>query len=114
MMLDFFKGRLGYEIVERDDGHFGIGAGPSLYFSEFEAWRQVERDAMANAVGRILDVGCGAGRFMLWLKQRGHEVLGIDNSPGAIEICRLRGLDQVFEISIGGVSRQLGEFETIL
>lgn len=91
-LLDFFHHGRGFEIVERDDGDFHLGAGPALYFSEFDAWRQVERDAMDHVKGRVLEVGCGAGRFLLWLRDRGHEVVGIDNSPGAIEVCRLRGL----------------------
>jgi hypothetical protein len=64
-MLDYLAGRGGYEVVERDDEHISIGAGPALYFSAFEEWRHVERDAMSHVTGRVLDIGCGAGRFML-------------------------------------------------
>ena len=115
MMLDYVRDGSGYEIVEHDDGYFGIGAGPRLYLSEFEAWREVERDAMSYVTGRVLDVGCGAGRFMLWLRDRGHEVVGIDSSPGAVEGCHRRGLDDVHALSIGQISqRRLGCFDTIL
>jgi SAM-dependent methyltransferase len=113
-MLDFFKGLGGYEVVERDDGHIGIGAGPELYFSEYESWREPERLAMKYVRGRVLDLGCGAGRFMLWLQDKGFEVVGIDNSPGAIEVCRLRGLSNVQVLSIGKVSKKLGTFDTLL
>ena len=41
---------------------------------------------------RILDVGSGAGRISLYLQNQGHEVLATDNSPKALEICRLRGI----------------------
>ncbi len=114
MMLDYLRDGSGYEIVEHDDGHFGIGAGPRLYFSEFDSWREVERDAMSYVTGRVLDVGCGAGRFMLWLRDRGHDVTGIDTSPGAVEVCRRRGLDDVHELSIRQISRRLGCFDTVL
>lgn len=115
MILDFLSDGSGYEVVEHDDGYFGIGAGPSLYFSEFESWRAVERDAMGFVGGRVLDVGCGAGRFMLWLRSRGFDVVGIDNSPGAIEACRRRGLEDVHLLSVGKVSRRrLGTFDTVL
>lgn len=63
MMLDYLRDGSGYEIVEHDDGFFGIGAGPRLYFADYDAWRQTERDAMDYVRGRVLDVGCGAGRF---------------------------------------------------
>jgi SAM-dependent methyltransferase len=115
MMLDYLDHGGGYEVTEHEDGYVGIGAGPRLYFSEYDTWRQVERDALELAQGRVLDVGCGAGRFMLWLRDRGHDVAGIDTSPGAIEVCRRRGLADVHVMSIGQVSRKrLGTFDTVL
>lgn len=114
MMLDYLRDGSGYEVVEHDDGFVGIGAGPWLYFADFDAWRQTEREAMEHVRGRVLDVGCGAGRFMLWLHGRGHEVVGIDVSPGAIEACRQRGIADAHVMSVGRVSRRLGLFDTIL
>lgn len=114
MMLDYLRDGSGYEVVEHDDGFIGLGAGPRLYFADFDAWRQTERDAMDYARGRVLDVGCGAGRFMRWLRERGHEVVGIDISPGAIEACRAQGLTETQVMSVGGVSRRLGSFDTVL
>jgi SAM-dependent methyltransferase len=114
MMLDYLRDGSGYEVVEHDDGFVGLGAGPRLYFAGHDAWRQTERDAMDYVRGRVLDVGCGAGRFMLWLRDRGHEVVGVDISPGAIEVCRARGLTDVHVMSVGQVSRRLGSFDTVL
>jgi SAM-dependent methyltransferase len=114
MMLDYLRDGSGYEVVEHDDGFVGIGAGPGLYFADFESWRQTERDAMAFVRGRVLDIGCGAGRFMRWLHVRGHDVVGVDLSPGAVEACRLLGLEQVHVMSVGQVSRKLGTFDTVL
>jgi len=77
------------------------------------ASRRARRDGVRQRT-RVLDVGCGAGRFMLWLRERGHEVTGIDVSPGAIQVCRERGLMDVHALSIGQVSRRLGCFDTVL
>jgi SAM-dependent methyltransferase len=63
--------------------------------------------------GRVLDVGCGAGRALLYLKERGIDAVGIDNSPGAIEACRRRGLSNVALRSITELEG-LGRFDTIL
>ncbi|MCK4414566.1 MAG: class I SAM-dependent methyltransferase [Candidatus Eisenbacteria sp.] len=49
---------------------------------------------MSRVRGRILDVGCGAGRSMLYLQQKGRAVTGIDISPLAIEVCRRRHLSR--------------------
>ena len=38
--------------------------------------------------GRVLDVGCGTGELSLFLARRGHDVLGIDLSPRAVEWAR--------------------------
>lgn len=39
---------------------------------------------------RILDVGCGPGRHSLELARRGYRPLGVDISPGFIEVARQR------------------------
>jgi SAM-dependent methyltransferase len=113
-MLDHFHGRPAWEIVERDDGSFSIGAGPDRYFAGFREWPRAERQAMRYVRGRVLDVGCGAGRGYLHLQQRGHEVVGIDNSPAAIRTCRLRGANRVHVMSVERLSAKLGTFDTIL
>jgi 2-polyprenyl-3-methyl-5-hydroxy-6-metoxy-1,4-benzoquinol methylase len=41
--------------------------------------------------GRVLDVGCGAGRHSLYLQEKGFDVLGTDISPLASESASLGG-----------------------
>lgn len=43
------------------------------------------------AVRPTLDLGCGPGRFVVALQQRGHFVLGVDNCAAAVELTRERG-----------------------
>jgi SAM-dependent methyltransferase len=113
-MLDHFHGKEAWEVVERDDGFFMIGAGPDLYFAPFEQWRETEQKAMDHVRGRVLDIGCGAGRVALHLEALGHEVVGIDLSPAAIETCRLRGVTDARVVSIDDVDSSLGTFDTIV
>ena len=113
-IYDYFSGKGGYEIIERDDGYFALSAGPRHYFLEFEEWPASEKEAVKYVRGRVLDVGCGAGRHSLHLQAQGFDVVGIDNSPLAIEVCRARGLWDARVIPITQVSRQLGIFDTIL
>ncbi len=46
---------------------------------------------LATAVGPVLDVGCGPGRHVVALRERGVEALGVDVSAGALRLARARG-----------------------
>ncbi len=43
--------------------------------------------------GRLLDVGCSGGAFLLVAKERGWKVGGVDISRGAVEACQRQGLE---------------------
>jgi SAM-dependent methyltransferase len=43
------------------------------------------RDKLA---GRVLDVGCGAGRILAYLVMNGADAVGIDLAPAMVEYCR--------------------------
>lgn len=43
--------------------------------------------------GRMLDVGCGNGRFMMLMREHGWAVSGVDSDPAAIDSARRAGLD---------------------
>jgi SAM-dependent methyltransferase len=43
--------------------------------------------------GRLLEVGCSFGAFLLAARERGWTVRGLDLSPVAVTACRERGLD---------------------
>jgi SAM-dependent methyltransferase len=115
VLLDYLDTGRGIEIVERDDGYMDASEyGPRAYFEPFPKWPKVERKAIRRVRGRVLDVGCGAGRVALHLQQLAHEVVGIDLSPGAVEVSRRRGVKDVRELAVTRVGRALGRFDTIV
>jgi SAM-dependent methyltransferase len=98
------------EIIERDDGFIGAGDA-ARYFGGADSWSPHEATILPHVRGRALDIGCGAGRHMIALGERGIRVQGIDPSPGAVAVCRERGLD----VSVGdidGISG--GPFDTLM
>jgi SAM-dependent methyltransferase len=116
MMLAQYHNRMpSYEIIERDDDFIDTGSEPGLYFLEYDDWSPLEKQAVEFAEGRILDVGCGAGRHSLYLQQKGFDVTGIDNSPGAIEVCKLRGLKKAIVRPVTQVAKfKPNSFDTII
>jgi SAM-dependent methyltransferase len=110
-LLDHLAGHDAAEIIERSDGFIGLSAGIATYFA---SPNDAQRAVLDRTQGRVLDVGCGAGRFALYLQERGHDVVGIDISPGAIAVCRARGLHDARLLSIADVDRSLGTVDTVL
>ncbi len=103
------------EIVEREDGYIDTGSDPGTYFQPYSHWMPIERRAIRYARGRVLDIGCGAGRHVLHLQERGLDVTGVDNSPGAVKVCRLRGVKKVLLRPIEDIGRfGPGAFDTVL
>ena len=109
-----YKGQNICEIIERDDGYFSAHQSPKIYFSEYPDWPIIERKAMDFVKGRVLDIGCGAGRHALYLQQKGFSVVGVDSSPLAVKVCKLRGLKKARVMFLENLGFKPNTFGTIL
>ncbi len=63
---------------------------PELLVELVETWL---RQGYAGQGGqakefRVLDLGCGLGNYVIWLAQKGFDVVGVDGSPTAIKIAK--------------------------
>ena len=81
-------------VLERDDGLVAVDHAQS-YFAPLDNWNAADRWALDRARGRVLDLGAGAGRAALELQARDQPVVALDTSPGAVEVCRRRGVRDV-------------------
>jgi SAM-dependent methyltransferase len=79
------------EIIEREDGLVN-GAPAAPYLDPPQFWPPHDHRAVARVRGHVLDVGVGAGRIALQLQEQGVPVTGLDTSPGALWVCRRRGV----------------------
>lgn len=102
--------------VERDDGSFTT-EDLSWYLTSYSAFPKYEKQALKFVSGRVLDVGCGAGRHALYLQRKGLQVTGIESSPHVAAIAAERGVRDVriasaCEKPLGAFER--GAFDTVL
>lgn len=111
-LLDQFERGHVRVIVERDDGYVDTES-MAWYFDDFRRWHSSERRVLRHVRGRVLDVGAGAGRVALELQRRGHEVVAIDISPLAIDICRKRGVRDARVLPFTRIESSLGPFDTV-
>ena len=103
----------GLEIIERSDGYID-GMLINEYFKPYKEWSDYVKRAVRYVKGRVLDVGCGAGRHALYFQKKGFDVLGIDSSPLAIRVCRERGLKKARVMRIEDVNKfKPDSFDTI-
>ncbi|WP_058993407.1 class I SAM-dependent methyltransferase [Haloarcula sp. CBA1127] len=112
MVLDFHRDGLVEQPRYRRDADDLTEAHLAGYFEPPSAWHPIERDLFSAVTGRVLDAGCGVGRHTLPLQKRGHSVLAVDRSPGAVAVARERG---VTHSVVGDLRRPPGDgFETVV
>ncbi len=115
LLAQYESGEPTAEIVEREDGYIDTGADAGTYFEPYSRWSAPERRAIRSAKGRVLDIGCGAGRHALYLQKKGLDVTGIDSSRGAIKVCKLRGLKKALVRPISEIDKfKPASFDTVL
>jgi SAM-dependent methyltransferase len=114
-LLALYKDPKTPEIVERDDNWLIISTFNERYFSDYNKWDKKEKEALQLVKGKVLDVGAGAGRHSLYLQKKGFDVLAIDNSPGAIKVCKLRKVKKAKLLGIEDVDKLKPQiFDTVI
>ncbi|MBI3658968.1 class I SAM-dependent methyltransferase [Candidatus Acetothermia bacterium] len=113
-VYDYLQSKKSFEVIERDDGYVDVSLGAANYFQEYKDWPAHQKKAMKYVRGKVLDIGCGAGRHALYLQSKRFDVMGIDQSPLALKVCKLRGLKKTQWVPIEKISAKLGRFDTIL
>ena len=55
---------------------------------QFTKQRVTRLNQYMNKPGKVLDLGCGNGRFLLFMQQLGHEIYGVEMAGGSAERAR--------------------------
>ncbi len=99
---------------ERDDG-YQRREDLGWYFTTYRDFLPIEKSALKFVRGRVLDVGCGAGRHSLYLQRRGLKVTAMDVSPRIVELARKRGVQDARVLDVARrLPFQHGEFDTVI
>lgn len=77
-----------------------------LLFRTTAQMSALERVALEQARGRVLDAGAGAGCHALALQRMGRDVTAIDVSPRAVKVMRQRGVQRALVLDLFDVSDQ--------
>jgi len=74
--------------------HFGprVEMPVATYFRNFDKMPALEKTALEQCRGAILDVGAGAGSHALALEDMEKQVTALDISPKAVEVMEMRGV----------------------
>jgi SAM-dependent methyltransferase len=113
-LLDWAMGGTSPEVLEREDGFTQVGAGPDVYLSKFTGWPSAERRSLRYLRGRVMDVGCGAGRVSLELQKRGVDVVGLDASPLAAKAAKIRGVREIWSLPIESLDGRIEDFDSFV
>jgi SAM-dependent methyltransferase len=110
-LADYHKGNLSATLaIYRDDGY--RSEIPIDVFYRESTGMNIDRIALENCYGRVLDVGAGTGLHSLYLQNQGLPVCAIDISPEACEVMRIQGLNEVYCTDI--FDFKAAPFDTIL
>jgi SAM-dependent methyltransferase len=88
---------------------------PAAYFFR-SLWEmpELERQALDECRGRVLDLGAGAGCHTLELQSRGFEVKAVDASDGAVRVMQARGVREVARHDIFDDAPTPEKYDTLL
>lgn len=118
-LWDFYKNRniTTSHVIERDDGYIDTPQSFCLeqYFLDYTSWSYIEKEAIKYSQGKVLDIGCGAGKHSLYLQNKNHRVLAIDNSPLTIRVAKSRGVKHAQLLSFEDTGKlKPSKFDTVI
>lgn len=85
---------------------------PFLPVQRSKADRVVRMLTKPKGGGRVLDIGCGSGDYLLLMQRLGWKVTGLDFDPAAVAACQSKGLE-VFQGTLEEADLAENSFDAI-
>lgn len=94
-LLDFLNGNADSSLEVCSEDFENDFMDISYYFRDFDSMPEIEKRALESVKGKVLEIGAGAGSHSLYLSKQGYDIHSLDISPGAVEVMRSRGLQNI-------------------
>lgn len=91
-LLDYHRGRTAAALTVHCNAADDEPLPAAYFFRTLLQMPTLERRALDECRGRVLDLGAGAGCHALELQSRGFEVKAVDVSAGAVQVMGARGV----------------------
>ena len=82
------------------------------YYHDWKFENQMAFDAIEPHY-KVLDIGCGIGKFLDRAKTKAAEVAGLELNQKAVEVCREKGLNVVNELIGDHASHKAGYYDMV-
>ena len=111
-LLDYYHGNYTEDIINETNISEEDVLPLPYFFRKHSEMPVLEKAALKLCKGKVLDVGCGAGCHSLYIQKKGMQVTAIDTSKGAVDVCKLQGVEDVRHLSLLELRDE--KFDTIL
>jgi SAM-dependent methyltransferase len=111
-LLSYFEGEHDTALIIRRDDGFESKVPVKHFFRKEVEFGAIERVALEQCRGHVLDIGCGTGIHSLVLDSRGFTVTAIDITQEAVDIMNRRGFKGGLHGNI--FEYQGGPFDTLI
>ncbi|MBD2715000.1 class I SAM-dependent methyltransferase [Hymenobacter sp. BT646] len=113
-LLDYQRGQLDASLTVHSNVAEEEPLPAAYFFRSLWEMPELERQALDECRGRVLDLGAGAGCHALELQSRDFEVKAVDISAGAVQVMQERGVREVACHDIFDAALANGKYDTLL
>ena len=96
LLQGYLAGRFGYDSDQTGRFQKWLSSLIRLHPGFREDWDFKVMYLPASARGRLLEIGCGSGDLIAFMKQKGWAVTGVDTDPVAVQKATSRGLSVLY------------------
>lgn len=99
-MLDYYKGKQQDQLILHTSFGDPETVPLEVFFRSPANFSDLEQYAIELCQERVLDIGAGTGCHALALQEMGLSVTALEQSPGACEVMRMTGVQQIVQEDI--------------